>query len=233
MARIRSIKPEFWSSEQVMECSLNARLLFIGLWNFCDDAGRHPLAHRQIKALVFPGDDLSTSDIKRMFDELSTNGLIETYTIDGKEYFQVTGWRHQKIDRPQSAKYPAPLTEHSTNVRDGKDEGEEGKGKESSEANASGADAPPVDLEKKLFERGKQVLGKTAGGVISRLKAHCQHNLADALAVVEQAAAKQSPMEWVQGVLRKIPDEPDPYRNVDCSPLTAEQLAYARVNGLS
>lgn len=31
MARIRSIKPEFWVSEQIGECSTNARLTFIGL----------------------------------------------------------------------------------------------------------------------------------------------------------------------------------------------------------
>jgi len=42
MARIRTIKPEFWVSEQVGECSPNARLLFIGMWNFCDDRGVHP-----------------------------------------------------------------------------------------------------------------------------------------------------------------------------------------------
>ena len=31
MARIRSIKPEFWVSEQVAECSTSARLTFVGL----------------------------------------------------------------------------------------------------------------------------------------------------------------------------------------------------------
>lgn len=41
MARIRTIKPEFWTAEQVMELSRDARLLFIGMWNFCDDAGVH------------------------------------------------------------------------------------------------------------------------------------------------------------------------------------------------
>jgi hypothetical protein len=140
MARIRSIKPEFWSSEQVMACSTNARLLFIGLWNFCDDAGRHPVTPRQIKALIFPADDISAENVRVLLDELSTNGLISFYTVDGKEYFQVTGWQHQKIDRPQSPKYPAPLADHSSNARDGEDEGrdkgEDGKGKERGGADA-------------------------------------------------------------------------------------------------
>lgn len=115
MSRIRSIKPEFWSSGQVMECSRDARLLFIGLWNFSDDAGRFPYSPKQVKALVLPGDDdISSSDVQNWLDELSTNGLICPYSVDGKEYFEITGWSHQKIDRPQPAKYPAPLVEDST-----------------------------------------------------------------------------------------------------------------------
>lgn len=137
MARYRTVKPEFWSSEQIMECSRDARLLFIGLWNFCDDAGRHPFSPKQIKALVFPGDEtLTVADIQRMLYELSKNNLIARYTVDNKEYFYVTGWQHQKIDKPQKPKYPGPIadlsptvprtvsTERNTECR------EEGKGKE-------------------------------------------------------------------------------------------------------
>jgi len=169
MARIRSIKPEFWSSEQVMECSPIARLLFIGLWNFCDDAGRHPLATKQIKALIFPGDDISTSNVRELIDELSANGLLELYQIEDKEYFQVTGWQHQKIDRPQPARYPAPIDEptpsddqQSTNVRDGGEGiGGEGKGKGSERG---GAAAPTdfafvgrvVRLKSDQFEKWRQ-----------------------------------------------------------------------------
>jgi hypothetical protein len=113
MARIRSIKPEFWTSEQIMECSPMARLMFIGLWNFCDDAGRHPRSSRQIKAQIFPGDDITAGEIDVLIGELSANGLIDEYSVDGKEYFVVTGWHHQKIDKPQPAKYPPPFEDHS------------------------------------------------------------------------------------------------------------------------
>ena len=98
-----------------MECSRNARLLFIGLWNFCDDKGRHPLRAKQIKAEVFPADDLSPNDILGMLQELSENDLISTYTVDSQEYLQVIGWHHQRIDKPQPAKYPEPIPEHSKN----------------------------------------------------------------------------------------------------------------------
>lgn len=145
MARIRTIKPEFWTSEQVMECSPITRLMFIGIWNFADDAGRLPLSTKSIKAQIFPGDNFSPDEVRRMLDELSTIGLILVYAVDGKEYLQVTGWHHQKIDRPQPPKYPAPLLDHSSNDRrtlatEGK--GEEGKGKErESKGSETDADA--------------------------------------------------------------------------------------------
>lgn len=107
MARIRSIKPEYWTAEQVMELSLSARLLFIGLWNFCDDAGIHPAKVKTLKAEVFPSDDLTSTDIRRMIDECIIQGLVVEYESEGEMYWQVTGWHHQKIDRP-SFKHPRP-----------------------------------------------------------------------------------------------------------------------------
>jgi hypothetical protein len=77
MARIRTIKPEFWTAEQIMECSPNARLLFIGMWNFCDDAGIHPASCKTLKAEVFPSDDITASEIGTLVAELEGQGLIE------------------------------------------------------------------------------------------------------------------------------------------------------------
>jgi hypothetical protein len=156
MARIRSIKPDFWTSEQVLECSPIARLLFIGIWNFADDAGRLPFSPKSIKAQVFPGDDFSIDDIRGMLNELSANGLILIYSVDDKEYLEVTGWHHQRIDKPQPPRYPAPFVDNSTNAprplppdRIGKDRrGKDKKGKEQQHARetrdaAADADPPP------------------------------------------------------------------------------------------
>lgn len=146
MARIRTIKPEFWASEQIMECSRNARLLFIGLWNFCDDHGRAPWKPRQIKAQVFPGDDdVSVDDVTGWLQELSTNDLIMRYAVDGVDYFVVTGWHHQRIDKPQKPKCPAPPQDHSANdpgpfPPDRK--GKEGKGRERNGAEQTRAPEP-------------------------------------------------------------------------------------------
>jgi hypothetical protein len=117
MSRIRTIKPEFWSSAQIGECSRDARLLFIGLWNFCDDAGRCEVNCKQIRARIFSfDDDINSSNVRGMLDELSSNGLIAFYEIEGVNYFQVTGWGHQRIDKPTVSKIPGMLTEISTNA---------------------------------------------------------------------------------------------------------------------
>lgn len=116
MARIRTIKPEFWTNERVMECSANARLLFIGMWNFADDLGRLALAPKTIKAQVFPSDDISLDTVRGMIQELSDNGLLLIYEAVGKEYLQIVGWQHQRIDKPQPGKCPAPTKGYSKSV---------------------------------------------------------------------------------------------------------------------
>lgn len=107
MSRIRSIKPEFFTSEQVVECSTNARLLFVGMWCFCDDGGIHPASTKRLKMEVFPADNFSTDEIGEMVAELKGVGLLEEYEVSGERYWRVTGWKHQKIDRP-NFKYPNP-----------------------------------------------------------------------------------------------------------------------------
>ncbi|MBC3874258.1 hypothetical protein [Undibacterium flavidum] len=130
MARIRTIKPEFWTSEQVAECSPTTRLLFIGLWSFCDDNGIHPASFKRIKMEIFPSDAISGSELQNAVQELITSGLLYEYEVADKRYWQVTGWHnHQRIDRP-TYKFPEPkiketperiplLDEQSTTIQRG------------------------------------------------------------------------------------------------------------------
>ena len=145
MARIRTIKPEFWTSEQVAECSTNARLMFVGLWNFCDDAGRHPASVRRLKMEIFPADSFTSGELQAWMDELIKVGLVRQYEAENAKYWEVTGWKkHQKIDRP-TVRHPSPpaeisppprrtFDEDSTSVRGKVDEPSppEGNGREGS-----------------------------------------------------------------------------------------------------
>lgn len=142
MARIRSIKPEFWTSEQIADCSPIARLLFIGIWSFSDDQGVHPANVKRLKMEVFPGDSITADEIAELVDELITGGLLTMYSVDGVQYWRVTGWHHQKIDQPtykypdESGKIPnspprrRTFGEQSASVQPMFTPGEEGKGEE-------------------------------------------------------------------------------------------------------
>lgn len=139
MARIRTIKPEFFTSEQVAECSPISRLLFIGMWNFCDDGGVHPASSKRLKMEVFPADSYSDQEIQNMVDELLNAGLLISYMADdGKEYWQVTGWQHQKIEKP-TFRHPQKINYSATHRRIVADssatesKGRESKGRESKE----------------------------------------------------------------------------------------------------
>lgn len=106
MARIRTIKPDFWTDEKVVELSPFARLLFIGLWNFCDDEGRMPYSEKKIKMQIFPSDTL---DISALFGEIRGKKMIEVYAIDNTEYLSIPGFsEHQKVDKRTPSKLPPP-----------------------------------------------------------------------------------------------------------------------------
>lgn len=108
MARIRSIKPEFFTSEQLAECSTSARLLFVGLWVFSDDNGVHPASVVRLKMEVFPGDAISPTEMQTMMNELIALKLVKTFTRDGETFWHIPSWRkHQKIDKP-TYRYPIP-----------------------------------------------------------------------------------------------------------------------------
>lgn len=107
MARIRTVKPEFWTDEKVVECSIPARLLFIGLFNFADDKGCMERSPRRIKMQVFPAD---TIDCEPLIMELITHGLLTEYSVNDSQYLQIKGFcKHQKINRPSKSNIPEPI----------------------------------------------------------------------------------------------------------------------------
>ena len=107
MPRIRTIKPDFWTDEKIVELTPWARLLFVGLWNFADDEGRMEWSLRRIKMQVFPADEI---DLAPICADLRRLALIFVYTSARKEYMQIVHWeKHQKIDRRRKSKFPAPI----------------------------------------------------------------------------------------------------------------------------
>jgi hypothetical protein len=105
VARIRTVKPEYFTSTQVAECSPLARLLFIGMWCFCDDGGVHPADPMRLKMEVFPADPFTKDQMAEWIGELLSQGLLVEFDSDGKRFWSVTGWHHQKIEK-KTIKHP-------------------------------------------------------------------------------------------------------------------------------
>lgn len=100
MPKIRALHPGFWTDTTLAECSRDARMLYMGLWNFSDDVGVFELSNKLIKAQVFPFDDIS---IEELMNELIRCGRIVKFYHDNKTYGLVV--RFTKYQNPNS-KYP-------------------------------------------------------------------------------------------------------------------------------
>lgn len=138
--RIRSIKPEFWTSLTVAVLPIQARLTFIGLWNYCDDHGRGHDDARLVKAAIWPLDNhVSDKRVDQWLGDLADAGLIERYAVSGKRYLCITNWsEHQRVERPRVSLIPPrtvtdpspqpPRTVTATSPQEGKGrEMEQGK----------------------------------------------------------------------------------------------------------
>ena len=127
MARIRTIKPEFWTDDKVVQVSIPARLLFIGLWNFADDSGNLENSPAQIKMRILPADSESVPPLLR---ELTSVGLLREYSVNKKNYLNIPGFPdHQVINKPSKTRLPPPPTTVALpDGREGKGREVEGKG---------------------------------------------------------------------------------------------------------
>jgi len=110
MARIRSIKPGFCTSEAIAALTIPCRLHFAMLWTYADDAGRGLDNARLIKAALWPLDDeVGVSAIEEWQQELDRNGRMVRYEDDGRRYFEISNFtEHQKPNRPAASTIPAP-----------------------------------------------------------------------------------------------------------------------------
>ncbi len=118
MARIRTVKPSFFSSLSNADLPIPARLTFIGLWTYVDDKGRGVDDARLVKAAVWPLDEAyTTKKVEADLVLLDKAEKIGRYVVDGQRYLAVRKWKHQRIDKPQASILPAaPWEEDSGNV---------------------------------------------------------------------------------------------------------------------
>lgn len=194
MPRIRTVKPEFWADEKVSKLPRDARLLFLGLFNFADDAGRMRGNPMLIRAQVFPYD--TDIDSESLLRALAESSLIVRYEVEGESYLWIRNFnKHQKIDKPSESVLPAPqtasrqtrspktprtLAEASSTERKGK----EGKG--SVTALSSNGSTSPAE---RVFKFWQQVMHKPKALLKGKRKRAVEARLGEGYSVERLMAA--------------------------------------------
>lgn len=111
MARIRSVKPEYWADEDLAGVTRDARLLYIGLWNLADEHGRLRGDPRYVKGQLFPyDDDLSPAGVEEFLKELEGASKVLRYRSDGGQYLFLKNLsKHQRLEAEKvPSKLPPP-----------------------------------------------------------------------------------------------------------------------------
>ncbi|MCD2099620.1 hypothetical protein QNA24_30090 [Rhodococcus qingshengii] len=115
MARIRQLKPEFWRSPDTANASACARLLYLAMWNWADDAGRGEADIKALEGFAFPNDDVkelsvgTSENFRHLLSEVQKCYEIDFYTVSGKPYYSIPTWsKHQRNERLAKGKHPGP-----------------------------------------------------------------------------------------------------------------------------
>jgi hypothetical protein len=149
VARIRTIKPEFFRSRSLARCSIAARHTFIGMWCEADDFGRGVADARLIKGSIWPlDDDIDVTAVEGHLAELEDTGHVLIYLQGVDKFYVIHSWeRHQaSAYRRGEAVHPEPPSDQDIQsshdetckkVRDARPivlegKGREGKGREGS-----------------------------------------------------------------------------------------------------
>ena len=152
MARIRTIKPEFFTSEDIVSLTPLARVFYIALWCEADREGRLTWKPRTLKMRYLPGDDC---DIDVLAQELIDGGQIILYEVDGITYAEIPSFkRHQVINNRESeSDLPARVGHASARVKaEGRKEGKGKEGKEPASADAGDGEAPSSSAKLKTLK---------------------------------------------------------------------------------
>lgn len=153
MARIRTIKPEFFTSEDIVSLTPLARLLYVALWCEADREGRLLWKPRTFKMRYFPADNC---DIDALAREIIASGLVILYG-DGLAFIP-SFKRHQHINPRESAStITAPENDAAgarasrVGTREGPASDVQGgrEGKEGDIARQDDAPAPPISIKPK------------------------------------------------------------------------------------
>src|SRR5678816_1335692 len=110
MARIRTIKPDFWEDEKLGQLCVLARLTFMGLISQADDDGRGRGSVGALRRILHGfARDVTEENLAVALDELESQGFVRFYAADGQQYYVVRNFtKHQVINKRLPSKLPPP-----------------------------------------------------------------------------------------------------------------------------
>lgn len=192
MARIRTIKPEFFTSDDIVSMTPLARLFYVSLWCEADREGRLSWNTRTLKRRYLSADDV---DIDILASELTDAGLIEIYEVEGRLYAEILSFKNHQVinNREAESVLPSRVKVASRRVQgEGRKEGKERK--EGTESDDS--------LFDRFYEAYPRKVGKPAA-IKAFAKCKADEALVDKMiAAIEEQ--KQS-AQWVKDNGQFIP----------------------------
>lgn len=112
--RIRTIKPEFWTNEELSTLSIEANMLAIGLLNYADDEGYFNANPDLVKAAIFPLRRLPKSIDMYLSDLCKIDYISLIDCQDGRRYGRVVNFsQHQVISHPKTSKIASKFDDSS------------------------------------------------------------------------------------------------------------------------
>ncbi len=153
MARIRTIKPEFFLNEEMASLSAYHRLCFIGLLTQADKAGRLEDRPKRLRAVLFPFEDI---DVDQLLTDLHKAHFVIRYEVKNVRYIQIrTFLKHQRPHHTEKEseipeclcgiiRRKRRLSNGDLTCKEGK--GKEGKGKEGKGVGVSSPNGDSTDL---------------------------------------------------------------------------------------
>ena len=226
LARIRTIKPDFFRHEALFEAEIHfnlpLRVAFAGLWTAADRDGRFKWKPRQLKLDCLPFDDV---DFSRVLDALESRGFVVRYAdAEGSEYGCIPSWStHQIINNRESESVlPDPeecSIKSTTSTREPRvidatatplvhAQGE-GKGKE---RKGSDKNSPPEGVDQKVWDdfrnlrkAKKAPITQTAVDGIRREAEIAGFTLNQALATCCERGWQGFKADWVGGQAKAPP----------------------------
>jgi hypothetical protein len=116
MARMRYMKPEFWTDGKIVKLGPWARLLFIGSWNFAlCEAGHLDDDAMALKLKVLPADPIDADEV--LGEVIASGRIVRRQLPDGRTYLHIVHLvDHQKVDLRWNSRCPYCAGEEAANL---------------------------------------------------------------------------------------------------------------------